>query len=638
MKNRDPLRDPSLRKSGFDLARVHRPIARTWHLDHFMVLTNVGDRIDVGDVWVRLKRAFSKFSGPDWQRLKALLRPHRSRALLLALVSVVGGVFEAVILVIVTRIGLTIAEGEEVTPFFAGYELGITWALAVVSVLILIRYLLSAGREFLGAQLAGDASDLLRKHLSEVFLRADWSTQQNEPSGRLLQLSISYVDQALATIVSLTSAVTMLFNLVAMIAITLLVDVFASILVLAILVGLAAILSPLRQRIRHRSKMSSTIQMAFGKEISELGALTLEMQTFGVTDDFIERIADLSKKVSQARRDSLFLNGMVLHSYFALAFLAIVFGLSIASAGGVRELSSIGAILLVLLRSLSYGRQLQENVGSLAVSLPYLEELELVRRVFEEHVAPSGTVAIEDLENIIGRGVSYVYPEGRSALDDVSFEIAPGELIGVIGPSGSGKSTLVQLLLGLREPSKGEITIGGVPVADIDRSSWTRLVGFVSQDPHLFTGTIEENIEFFRSGFSEEQIRDAATKANLMKEIEEFPQAFKTHIGERGTQLSGGQRQRITIARALIGLPKLLILDEPTSSLDVRSEALIRDTLFRLKGEVTVVVIAHRLSTLDMCDRLMVIQSGRISAFDTPERLRVNNDFYRETLSISGIS
>ena len=163
-------------------------------------------------------------------------------------------------------------------------------------------------------------------------------------------------------------------------------------------------------------------------------------------------------------------------------------------------------------------------------------------------------------------------------------------------------------------------------------------MAFVAQEALLFTGTVAENICFFRDGLDEATLRRAAAQANILADVDALPDGFDTHLGERGSRLSGGQRQRLSIARALAGDPELLVLDEPTSALDGQSEALIRATLGRLKGTMTIVIIAHRMSTLEMCDRIMVIEGGRMTAFDTPEGLHRHSDFYQHAMSIAGIS
>jgi len=222
-------------------------------------------------------------------------------------------------------------------------------------------------------------------------------------------------------------------------------------------------------------------------------------------------------------------------------------------------------------------------------------------------------------------------------LADVDFVLQRGEVLGIIGPSGAGKSTLAQVLLGLRAPDTGEVTVGGVDLAEVDRAWWTRRVSFVPQDPVLFTGTIVENIRFFRDDVDDAAVRQGAADANVLAEITAMPAGFDTHLGERGGALSGGQRQRLSIARALAGSPGLLVLDEPTSALDGHSEALIRSTIAALHGRVTVVVIAHRMSTIDMCDRIMVVEDGRVTALGTPDALLASSTFYRRALTTAGI-
>ena len=157
------------------------------------------------------------------------------------------------------------------------------------------------------------------------------------------------------------------------------------------------------------------------------------------------------------------------------------------------------------------------------------------------------------------------------------------------------------------------------------------------QQPHLIAGTVAENIRFYRDGVSDEEVERAARLANLHDEISARSGGYDGPLGERGGALSVGQQQRLTIARALVGGPDVLVLDEPTSALDHHNEQLIRAALRGLRERMTIVVVAHRRSTLDICDRIMVIQDGRLKGFDRPDRLESSNPFYREALALSGL-
>lgn len=573
-----------------------------------------------------------------WARIRRLVWPWRRRVGVLVAVSFLSGALEALFLVVVTRTALAIADGRDATGLLAGWKFSITVALIIAGALLMARLSISLVGVAVSTALNAQLSTTLRGDLTDAYLWASWATQQGEPAGRLQQLLTGFVGSALGVVTSFTSTVTASLNLAALLAIAVVVDPVASLVVVAALLSLGTVLAPIRRRIRLRSRTAARAQMDFARSVSELGQLGLEMQTFGVRDRFASTIGHLVAVEARASRRANTLQGFLPHIYTSLAFAALLLGLAIASLVGVGELSAIGAVMLVMLRSLSYGQQLQTASGGLMRSLPFLDVLETTLATYRSQRATGGETMIDSVGPVRATGVAFAYSDERPVLTDVSFCIEPGEIVGIIGPSGAGKSTLVQLLLGVREPISGMITVGGIDLTSIDRTSWTQSVSFVAQEAQLITGTVEENIRFFRPNLTDDLVREAARAANVLTDIEALPEGFATHIGERGSQLSGGQRQRLSIARALVNQPKLLILDEPTSSLDVMSEALIRDSITSLRGQVMVVIIAHRMSTLDMCDRLMVIEGGRVVAFDTPEALRRNSDFYRQALALSGIA
>jgi ATP-binding cassette subfamily B protein len=180
----------------------------------------------------------------------------------------------------------------------------------------------------------------------------------------------------------------------------------------------------------------------------------------------------------------------------------------------------------------------------------------------------------------------------------------------VVGPSGEGKSTLCAILLGLRQPTRGTITTGGVAIGDIAPATWGHIAAYVPQDCKLLTATVTDNIRFFRDQYGDAEVEEAARAAHIHDEILKLPDGYDTVIGTGVRGLSGGQRQRLVIARALIGKPQLLVLDEPSSALDQRSESLIALTLAELKGSTTMVLVTHRPATLDICDHVWRLESG----------------------------
>jgi subfamily B ATP-binding cassette protein MsbA len=197
-------------------------------------------------------------------------------------------------------------------------------------------------------------------------------------------------------------------------------------------------------------------------------------------------------------------------------------------------------------------------------------------------------------------------------LFDVSFRSEPGTVTALVGPSGSGKSTIISLIAAFHTPSEGTIQIDGVDLSTVRLDSYRTQLGVVLQDTFLFDGSIEENIAFARPGATKEQIREACRIARVDEFVESFADKYDTIVGERGVKLSGGQRQRISIARAILAEPRILILDEATSSLDSESEALIQQGLSYLMKGRTTFVIAHRLSTIRRADQILVIEQGRI--------------------------
>jgi subfamily B ATP-binding cassette protein MsbA len=211
--------------------------------------------------------------------------------------------------------------------------------------------------------------------------------------------------------------------------------------------------------------------------------------------------------------------------------------------------------------------------------------------------------------------VSFRYgsePTAPWALRELSLQLAPGEVVALVGPSGAGKTTLASLLPRFWDVTEGRILLDGRDIRSVRLADLRRVIGLVPQEPALFSGTVRENIAYARPDASQADIEAAARAAHAREFVERLAQGYDTVVGERGVKLSGGQRQRIAIARAILKDPRVLILDEATSSLDTESERLIEDALEKLLVGRTTLIIAHRLSTVRRADRLVVLNHGRI--------------------------
>ena len=252
------------------------------------------------------------------------------------------------------------------------------------------------------------------------------------------------------------------------------------------------------------------------------------------------------------------------------------------------------------------GTQLTEAIAGLDRTSEILAET-------DEERDPRRTVSIGSLRGEVRyEAINFAYEPDKPVLHGITLDAQPGTVTALIGPSGSGKSTIISLLCAFHVPDSGCVRVDGVDLATVRLSDYRTQLGVVLQESFLFDGSIRDNVQFSRPQATEEQVLTACRIARVDEFAERFPEGYETIVGERGVKLSGGQRQRISIARAILADPRILILDEATSSLDSESEALIQEGLSYLMRGRTTFVIAHRLSTIRRADQILVIEEGRI--------------------------
>lgn len=272
--------------------------------------------------------------------------------------------------------------------------------------------------------------------------------------------------------------------------------------------------------------------------------------------------------------------------------------------------------LLILSRIAPRLAQFQQYSQSYNIASPALTVVDRVIEEARQNIEETGSdgIAFKKItKSIAFNEVSFRYPSrGSSTLSGVSIEIPRQKMIAIVGSSGAGKSTIVDMLAGLRVPDDGTITIDEKPLSEYALTSWRERIGYVAQDVVVFNDTLASNVTFSCPGVTEDDIREALKIARLNELIEELPDGLQTMIGENGIRLSGGQRQRLAIARAIIGKPELLLLDEATSALDNESERLVQQALEAIAKEFTLVVIAHRLTTVRRADIIYVMEAGKV--------------------------
>lgn len=276
-------------------------------------------------------------------------------------------------------------------------------------------------------------------------------------------------------------------------------------------------------------------------------------------------------------------------------------------------MAAIVALLFVLYRLMPRISGLNSRRQQLATQLASLHLVKTVIDQASSRKIVSGPVTFEELTNRIElKQVDFSYNGSSEVLSNTSFTMEKGKMTAIAGASGAGKTTLIDLVLRLYDPTQGSLLVDGVDLRDLELTSWRGSIGVVSQDIFLFNDTVAYNIGLGRLGSSLEAIITAAKRAYAHDFIQQLPHGYETHIGDRGWNLSGGQRQRLALARAILTTPEILILDEATSSLDSESEQLIQQYLNEIRGTCTIIVVAHRLSTIQSADKIVVLQDGKI--------------------------
>jgi subfamily B ATP-binding cassette protein MsbA len=405
-------------------------------------------------------------------------------------------------------------------------------------------------------------------------------------------------------------------------------------LVLAVIIPVVALISSYMGRYSRRYSLRTQQRVADLTAVAgETFTVMRVIKTFGLEPQANGRFAQAADGVLGAEMKAALVRAVsfpFVFSFVGVALVAtLIMGANEISAQRLDSAALMTFVLLLQVAGAEVGRASRIYLSLQQAEAAARRTLDLLEIVPEVQDAPDAV----ELQQVEGRvtfeQVSFAYDENAPVLADFSLDIQPGEVVALAGPSGAGKSTVANLVARLYEVTAGRVLIDGLDVRQIQQTSLKRFMGIVPQETVLFGASIRENIGFGREGATGEEIIAAARAANAHDFILGLPQGYDTPVGERGVLLSGGQRQRIAIARAFLRDPRILILDEATSSLDAESEKAVHTALKTLLQGRTAIIIAHRLSTIRDADRIVVIAGGRIAEQGSHEQLLAQGGLYR---------
>lgn len=510
-----------------------------------------------------------------------------------------------------------------------GVPYSLKYLLIFICILFIIKALTVIWFGYINIKITSDYEKRTRDQLFKETLRSKWPYLLRQKIGYLEQVLLTDVNRGATLLRHLSGAILLVTNLAIYLAIAF--NISLLITSLTLLLGLVVFI--FFKPIFFKARMISTEQASVTKKVANLinenmvgiktvKAANKESAVMERAEGFFEKLRETS-----IRGTLISVTAQSLIEPLGIFFIIAMFVMSYKLP--TFNFASFAVIIYLIQKIFSYIQIAQNRWQIISEMQPYL--LSTIK--YRDDAAKNPEID-EGRKNFIFKkslkfqNVSFSYGSDKCVLSDIAFSVDKGGMVGLIGPSGAGKTTIVDLILRLFHPQKGQIYLDDMPVSEIELGQWRKKISYVSQDIFLLNDTIANNIRFYNSDLTDAEIISASKIANIFDFIQSLPQGFETSVGERGMMLSGGQRQRIILARALVTKPEILILDEATSSLDNESEIMFQKAIEGLKRKVTVIAIAHRLSTIMNSDRLLVLEDGRITSQDAPQKLLKDKNSY----------
>ncbi len=548
----------------------------------------------------------------NWEALRAIASPaERGRLWTISLGSFFAGIADAASLLAISTAAVAITSGRDQIDVI-GVEVTVRNGLIIAAAAAAARLLLGLAAAHTSA---GVAASIVHRHRTKVlrsFIDAPWGISSAQSPGAIQQVAMANTQVAGAYALTATSLLSAAIN----IAVLSVAAIAASPVGAAAVGGMALvvgfIMRPWTRRSRHVGEDEARQGQDVAARFADIVATARPITLFDVGDPVAASFDAASLQQIQLYRSSRFLAGASPVVFQALVACAAAGGLWVLSGRSVDNIAAFGAVALLSLRAVSQGQLAQQAAQTLGAQHGFIEQLLTTEADLTSVAAGFGIEHTPHIESLELRGATW-RPDDRFVLGPVDVSVARHETVGIVGHSGAGKSTVVDLLSRLRRPSSGSLLVNGLDAMAFSAASWAARIACVPQEPVLLGGTVADNIRWFRD-LDDERLFEAAGQANIADEIHGWPHGLDTQVGHGGSQLSVGQRQRICLARALAGRPDIVLLDEATSALDNASEERIRAALAALQGGITMVIVAHRPSTLSLCDRIVRIDDGKLQA------------------------
>src|SRR3989338_7242574 len=516
-------------------------------------------------------------------------------------------------------VGKGVAEESVVSKYadrlfsFINFEPTIHGLLALIVVMFVLKALSLWFSEYLNVKLIADYEKKERAGLYLTTLKAKWSYLSKQKIGELenvlmvdLSNSVEFMKQVISIVFDIIT-----FAVYAFFSLAISKTVALSTLVAGVLIFF--LFRPFVSKSKLYSKQFSVHRKEVAHRVNEniIGLKTIK--SLHLEDEFSEASSDLFEKlrVIKIKHYLARLFTKVALEPLGIFFIAGAFLISYNRPGF--NLAVFAAVVYLTQRIFIYVEKMQASLHTINSFTPYAQNLiSFLEKVNENKEVDGGKILFSFKDRIDFRNVSFSYDKKGKVLDEVNLSVSKGEFVAIMGTSGGGKSTLVDLLLRLYEPDSGEITMDGKNISEYRLFEWRRKTGYVSQEMFLKNDTIRNNINFYEN-YSDADIIQALRDANIYEFISTLPEGLETKAGERGTRFSVGQRQRVVLARVLARKPEILVLDEATSALDEESEKAISDTLEKLKGKITIIVIAHRSGVVRLAKCVLTLEKGKIN-------------------------